>query len=88
MRQDRYSKQVGRALAGVAAADRHMRNPGARLWRAIRPTPRRVFLLGSAGGGLFMAMADDDTRQTVTEARALAQTITTEVSKRLDQVGS
>ncbi|MGI8712112.1 MAG: hypothetical protein ACR2NR_02810 [Solirubrobacteraceae bacterium] len=88
MRQDRYSKQVGRALAGVAAADRHMRSPRARLWRLIRPSPRRLFLLGSAGGGLFMAMADDETRQTVqTEARALAETLGNEVSKRIEQSG-
>jgi hypothetical protein len=88
MRQDRYSKQVGRALAAVAAADRQMRSPRVRLRRAIRPTPRRLFLLGSAGGGLFMAISDDETRQTVqTEARALAETIGTTLSKRINQSG-
>jgi hypothetical protein len=88
MRQDRSTKQISRALVAVAAADRHMRSRRARLWRAIRPTPRRVFLIASAGGGAFVAMADDETVKTVqTEARALAETIGGELAKRIDQIG-
>ncbi|MHB8657319.1 MAG: hypothetical protein ACYC91_05095 [Solirubrobacteraceae bacterium] len=88
MRHDRYSKQVGRALAGVAAADRQMRSPKARLWRLIRPTRRRLVMLGSAGGGLFMAMTDEATRNTVeTEIRALLEAIGGELSRRIDAIG-
>ncbi len=88
LKQAKYSKQVGRALAGVAAADRQIRSPRARLWRLIRPTPRRLVLLGSAGGGAFMAMTDDETRKTIeTETRALLETVGAELTKRLETVG-
>ena len=87
MRQDKYSKQVGRAIAGIAAADRQMRSRRARLWRLVRPTPRRILMLGSLGGGLFVSIADEETRTTIlTETRALLEAIGGEVTKRLDAI--
>jgi len=89
MRHDKYRRQVGRALAAVAAADGQMRSRRAGLWRLVQPTPRRLFLLGSAGGGVFMAVTDEETRHNVeTEARALLETLGAELSKRIDAVGN
>lgn len=88
MRQDRYSKQVGRALAAVASADRQMRSRRARVWRLVRPTPRRLFMLGTASGGAFMAMVDEETPQNLqTETRALLDTVSSELGKRIEAVG-
>jgi uncharacterized membrane protein YqjE len=59
MRQDRHSRQLGRALSALAAADGHMRS---RRRRWIRRLGRGVLLLGSTGPGLAVAMADGERR--------------------------
>ncbi|HEX4109312.1 MAG TPA: hypothetical protein VHX88_14340 [Solirubrobacteraceae bacterium] len=55
-REDRYSRQLGRALAGVASADRQLRSGRRR--RLVRNV-RRLAMLGGAAGGVVVALGQD-----------------------------
>jgi hypothetical protein len=87
MREDRYTKQLGRSLAALASADRHMRSRRSRLWQAVRPTPRKLVMLTSAGVGAFRALADESTtRKAQAQARRALAALTSEIGKRIDAV--
>jgi hypothetical protein len=89
MREDRYTKQLGRSLAALASADRQMRSRRHRLWQAIRPTPKRLLMLTSAGVGAFRALADESTmRKVQTEARGALEALSSEIGKRIDTIGT
>lgn len=89
MREDGYSRQLGRSLAAVASADRHMRSRRHRVWRALRPTPRRLVMIASAAGSAYMSRLDEDTRRRLeSDARALIQDLSAELAKRIDAIGT
>lgn len=64
MRVDRTSKQLGRAVAGMAAADTTLRHGRLRkAGRRVFKTGRRLALLGTVGGGVAYAATDEAQRQ-------------------------
>jgi hypothetical protein len=89
MKEDGYSRQLGRSLAAVASADRHMRSRRYYVWRAVRPTPRRLLMIASAAGSAYVSKLDEDTRRRIEgEARAIVQELTAELAKRIDAIGT
>ncbi len=56
VRRDRHSRQVGRALAGVAAADRQMRRPRGFMF----VNARRLILLAPVAAGVAALMAEEE----------------------------
>ncbi len=89
MKEDGYSRQLGRSLAAVASADRHMRSRRYQVWRAVRPTPRRLLMIASAAGSAYVSKLDEDTRRRLEgEARALLQDLSAELARRIDAIGA
>lgn len=56
VKRDRHSRQVGRALAAVASADRQVRRPTGVALMLVR----RLALVAPVGAGLAFLMAEDD----------------------------
>ncbi|MGI8904526.1 MAG: hypothetical protein ACR2IP_12955 [Solirubrobacteraceae bacterium] len=88
MRQNRSSRQVGRALAVLAAADGQMRGGlGRGGGGLLRSKVVRLVVLGGAGAGVLMATTDEDTRANLQkEALALFAKGRDELAGVIDQV--
>lgn len=56
VKRDRHSRQVGRALAAVASADRQVRRPSGVVVRVVR----RLALPAAMAAGLAVLMAEED----------------------------
>jgi hypothetical protein len=62
MRSDRHTRQLGRALVAVAAADRQLRGRRGRSAGRIVGLLRRLSVIGTAGAGIAYVLSEDEYR--------------------------